>query len=131
MGEGGEGAFMPEGGGMIGYMISDGCEKVLRVLTDTDARPLWLPSVREGTPDTYNGYPVVVNGHMVDPATGTVPMLFGNFAYYAIRTVRAFELFRFMDSRTMQKNTVECLAFARRDARYMGPKEAVRKLTMA
>ena len=58
MGEGGEGAFMPEGGGMIGYMISDDAEKVLRVLVDTDARPLWLPSVREGTPDRYNGYPV-------------------------------------------------------------------------
>lgn len=131
MGEGGEGAFMPEGGGMIGYMISDDAEKVLRVLVDTDARPLWLPSVREGTPDRYNGYPVIVNGHMDDVATGDVPMLFGNFSYYGIRTVRAFELFRFFDSRTAQKNTVECLAFARRDARFMGPKAAIRKLTMA
>jgi HK97 family phage major capsid protein len=131
MGEGGEGAFMPEGGGMIGYMISDDAEKVLRVLVDTDARPLWLPSVREGTPDRYNGYPVIVNGSMADVATGNVPMLFGNFSYYGIRTVRAFELFRFMDSRTMQKNTVECLAFARRDARFMGPTAAIRKLTMA
>ena len=131
MGEGGEGAFMPEGGGMIGYMISDDCEKVLRGLVDGDMRPLWLPSVREGTPDRYNGYPVVVNGHMQAVATGNVPMLFGNFSYYAIRTVRAFELFRFFDSRTAQKNTVEFLAFMRRDGRYCGPKEAIRKLTMA
>ena len=129
-GEGGEGAFMPEGGGMIGYMISDDAEKVLRVLLDGDNRPLWLPSIRDGVPATYNGYPIVVNGSMAAVATGTIPMLFGNFAYYGIRTVRAFELFRFMDSRTMQKNTVECLAFARRDARYMGPKAAIRKLTM-
>ena len=49
----------------------------------------------------------------------------------AIRTVRAFELFRFFDSRTAQKNTVEFLAFMRRDGRYCGPKEAIRKLTMA
>ena len=131
MGEGGEGAFMPEGGGMIGYMISDDCEKVLRVLLDGDNRPLWLPSVREGVPDRFNAYPVVVNGHMAAVATGAVPMLFGNMSYYAIRTVRAFELFRFFDSRTAQKNTVEFLAFARRDARYCGPKAAVRKLTMA
>ena len=129
-GEGGEGAFMPEGGGMIGYMISDDAEKVLRVLLDGDNRPLWLPSIRDGVPAIYNGYPIVVNGSMAAVATGTIPMLFGNFAYYGIRTVRAFELFRFMDSRTMQKNTVECLAFARRDARYMGPKAAIRKLTM-
>ena len=129
-GEGGEGAFMPEGGGMIGYMISDDAEKVLRVLLDGDNRPLWLPSIRDGVPATYNGYPIVVNGSMAAVATGAIPMLFGNFAYYGIRTVRAFELFRFMDSRTMQKNTVECIAFARRDARYMGPKAAIRKLTM-
>ena len=129
-GEGGEGAFMPEGGGMIGYMISDDCEKVLRVLLDGDNRPLWLPSIRDGVPATYNGYPIVVNGNMAAVATGTIPMLFGNFSYYGIRTVRAFELFRFMDSRTMQKNTVECLAFARRDARYLGPTAAIRKLTM-
>ena len=131
MGEGGEGAFMPEGGGMIGYMISDACEKLLRVLVDGDSRPLWLPSVREGVPDRFNSYPIVVNGHMDAPTTGKVPMLFGNFSYYGIRTVRAFELFRFFDSRTAQKNTVECLAFARRDARFMGPAEAIRKLTMA
>ena len=130
MGEGGEGAFMPEGGGMIGYMISDDAEKVLRVLLDGDNRPLWLPSIREGVPATYNGYPIVINGHMAEVATGNVPMLFGNFSYYAIRTVHAFELFRFFDSRTAQKNTVECLAFARRDARFMGPKETIRKLTM-
>ena len=68
---------------------------------------------------------------MADVTSGNVPMLFGNFSYYGIRTVRAFELFRFMDSRTMQKNTVECLAFARRDARFMGPTAAIRKLTMA
>ena len=129
-GEGGEGAFMPEGGGMIGYMISDDAEKVLRVLLDGDNRPLWLPSIRDGVPAIYNGYPIVINGAMAAVATGTIPMLFGNFSYYGIRTVRAFELFRFMDSRTMQKNTVECLAFARRDARYMGPKAAIRKLTM-
>ena len=129
-GEGGEGAFRPEGGGMIGYMISDDAEKVLRVLLDGDNRPLWLPSIRDGVPAIYNGYPIVVNGNMAAVATGTIPMLFGNFSYYGIRTVRAFELFRFMDSRTMQKNTVECLAFARRDARYMGPKAAIRKLTM-
>ena len=90
---------------MIGYMISDDAEKVLRVLVDTDARPLWLPSVREGTPDRYNGYPVVVNGSMADVTSGNIPMLFGNFSYYGIRTVRAFELFRFMDSAARCRRT--------------------------
>lgn len=130
-GEGGEGGFMPEGGGIVGYMVSDQMERLMRVMVDGDSRPLWLPSIRMGTPATFNGYPVIVNGDMAAPTTGQIPMLFGNFSYYAIRTVRAVEMFRFFDSRTAQKNTVEFLAFARRDARYCGPKDTVRKLTMA
>ncbi len=135
-GETGEGGFGVEGDGRLGYMLSDDAEKAARVLVDADGRPLWVPSTREGAPSMLNGYPYVVNGHMDSVAAGNVPILFGNFAYYGIRTVRSIEIFRFMDSRTMQKNTVECLAFSRRDARPMGALvsdacEAYAKLTMA
>ena len=135
-GEMGEGGFTPEMGGRIGYMISDDAEKAVRVLLDSDGRPLWVPSTREGAPALLNGHPYVVNGHMDSVATGNVPALFGNFSYYGIRTVAAVEIFRFMDSRTMQRNTVECLAFSRRDARPMGALvsgacEAYASLTMA
>ena len=135
-GETGEGGFGVEGGGRLGYMLSDDAEKAARVLVDADGRPLWVPSTREGAPSMLNGYPYVVNGHMDSVAAGNVPILFGNFAYYGIRTVRSVEIFRFMDSRTMQKNTVECLAFSRRDARPMGAIvssacEAYASLTMA
>ena len=93
MGEEGEGGFNAEMGGMIGYMISDGAEKQLRVLLDSDNRPLWVPSTREGAPNALNGYPYVVNGHMAAPASATTPVLFGNFSYYGIRTVAAVEVF--------------------------------------
>ena len=134
-GEGGEGGFNSEMGGMTGYMVSDDAERELRQLADGDDRPLWVPSTREGLPNALNGYPYVVNGHMDAVATGNVPVLFGNFSYYGIRTVGAVEIFRFMDSRTMQKNTIEILAFSRRDARPMGAItstkcEAYAKLTM-
>ena len=134
-GEMGEGGFNSEMGGMTGYMISDQAEKVLRVLADTDGRPLWIPSTREGLPSTLNGFPYVVNGHMDAVTTGLIPVVFGNFSYYGIRTVANVEIFRFMDSRTMQKNTIEILAFSRRDGRPMGAItsnkcEAYAKLTM-
>ena len=90
------------------------------MLLDGDNRPLWLPSIREGLPATLHGYPLVVNGHMDAVAAGKIPVLFGNFSYYGIRTVSNVELFRFQDSRTMQKNSVEILAFSRRDGRPMG-----------
>ena len=132
----GEGGFNAEMGGVLGYMISDGAEEKARIMTDGDNRPLWVPSTREGVPNILNGYPYVVNGHMAGVATGTIPMLFGNFSYYGIRTVAMVEIFRFMDSRTMQNNTVEILAFSRRDGRPMGAIvandcEAIAKLTMA
>ena len=135
-GEMGYGGVMGEMGGMIGYMVSDDCERALRALVDGDGRPLWVASVREGTPDRYNGWPVIVNDDLDELATGKVPMLFGNFSYYGIRTVQAMEMFRFQDSRTMQKNAVECLAFMRMDGRPMGAIvsnlcEAYQKLTMA
>lgn len=142
MEEMGEGGFGSEMGGLTGYMISDSMEKLIRVLVDGDNRPLWVPTTREGTPNMLNGYPYVVNGDMADVATGAIPCLFGNFSYYGIRTVSSIEIFRFLDSRTMQKNAVECLAFSRRDARTMGARradanqanavkcEAIAKLTM-
>jgi len=139
MGENGEGGFNPEMGGVVGYMISDSMENALRRTKDTDGRPLWVPSIREGLPDRYNGWPYVVNGHMAEFAAGTIPMLFGNFSYYGIRTVRQVEIFRFLDSRTMVNNAVECVALSRRDGRAMGaltgnnntpPCEAIAKLTV-
>ena len=101
-------------------MASDTAEKVLRTLLDGDNRPLWVPSTREGLPNTLNNFPLVINGHMAAVAAGAIPMLFGNFSYYGIRTVSSIEIFRFWDSRTAQKNTVEILAFSRRDGRPMG-----------
>ena len=44
----GEGGLMAEMGGRIGYMLSRDMEKLLRKLKDSDNRPLWLPSIREG-----------------------------------------------------------------------------------
>ena len=117
-------------------MISDDAEKIVRTMSDMDNRPLWVPSTREGMPNMLNGYPYAVNGHMASVATGNIPVLFGNFSYFGIRTVNQIEIFSFMDSRTMQNNRIEVLAFSRRDSRNMSALvssaiEPIVKLTMA
>lgn len=109
-----------EMGGFTGYMISDEMERLLRNLLDGDNRPLWVPSVRDGVPSTYNGEPVIVNGHMAAPAQASIPMLYGNFSYYGIRNVTMVEIFRFMDSATMASNSVQCIAFYRGDSKPLG-----------
>ena len=138
----GEGGFTAEMGGRTGYMISDDMEMHLFLLSDGDSRPLWVPSTREGVPDMLNKWPYEVNDDLddVEPSTAgvgneKVPMLFGNFSYYGIRTIAEIELFRFMDSKTMEKNTMEVLALSRRDGRALGPivndrVDAIARLTM-
>ena len=118
-GETGEGGLMAEGGGRIGFLISDEVEKVLCTTTDSDGRPLWLPawtSSIAGTPKgaTILGYPYEVGSNLPALAANSRSWMFGNFSYFGIRTVAAIEIFRFQDSRTMQNNTIEILGFSRR-----------------
>ena len=121
--EGGEGALSAEMGGRVGFLIADSYEKAFRSLVDSDGRPLWQPMNlgmgSSGMSGTILGYPYEVSGAL----TGTLAdneitgCLFGNFSYYAIRTVSSVEIFRFMDSGTMNKNAIAIQGFARRFGR--------------
>ena len=124
-GEEGEGGISAEMGGRIGFLMSDEMELLIRKLKDTAGRPLWWPQAASSglsgpLPSTFMNYPYEVSGAMDAIASTKVPMLFGNFSYFGIRTVAAVEIFRFQDSRTMQDNSIEILGFSRRDARSMG-----------
>ena len=122
--ENGEGGLMAEMGGRTGFLLSDEVEKVLCTTTDSDGRPLWLPSwtssigpmVKQAT---ILGYPYEVGSNLPALAAAKRSWMFGNFSYFGIRTVAAIEIFRFQDSRTMQKNTIEILGFSRRYSRPM------------
>ena len=139
-GEEGEGGISAEMGGRIGFLMSDEMELLIRKLKDTAGRPLWWPQAASSglsgpLPSTFMNYPYEVSGAMDAIASTKVPMLFGNFSYFGIRTVAAVEIFRFQDSRTMQDNAIEILGFSRRDARAMGAIvagkcEAIVKLTI-
>ena len=117
MGEGGYGAFR---GGMTGYMMSDSMERLLRVMVDGENRPLWVPAMTERQPDRIAGWPYVVNGDMAAVAASSKSLLFGNFSYYAIRTVQAIDVSMFWDSATAATNTYRYIGYARRDGRPIG-----------
>lgn len=119
-GEMGPGGLSTMDGGMTGFMISDGARRMLMSLTDTEGRPLWIPSTREGAPGTILGWPYVVNSNMANPGPNAVSILFGNFSYYLIRIITDMEIFRFMDSATMILNSIWCLGYVRADARPIG-----------
>ena len=120
----GEGGLRAERGGRVGFILSEAAEKAVRLLKDDNGRPLWQAaneSISSLGGGMLLGYPYVksyiLDGNLA--ANSEKDVWFGNFSYFGIRTVNSLEMFRFMDSRTMEDNEVEIIAFSRRFARHM------------
>lgn len=65
--------------GGAAWMASTAVVQALSELKDTQGRPLYLPSLREGTPGTLIGFPMVEAEHMPGVSSGSYPMAFGNW----------------------------------------------------
>jgi HK97 family phage major capsid protein len=61
------------------FMANTAVIEALGGLKDMDNRPLFYPSLREGTPGTLLGFPLVEAEHMPGVASGTFPIAFGNW----------------------------------------------------
>lgn len=72
------------------YMFADSTLLAIKKLAlgSGDARPLWQPSMREGEPDTIEGYRYFINNDMAAIAAGAKPVIFGDFQKYIIRIVQ-------------------------------------------
>ena len=97
------------------WMFHDQTLKVLKKLKDSTGRPLWRPGVTGGDPNDILGYGYTINQHMPQMAAGAKSILFGDFKKYLIRDVMAVTLFRFADSKYMEKGQVGFLAWSRHD----------------
>lgn len=104
------------------FMFHDSTLKALKLLTDSQGRPLWQPGISssfgKGAPDTILGYPYTINQDMpVLPASGTANnfMLFGDFSKYIIRSVKNLSVLR-LDERFADYGQVGFIGFARYDA---------------
>lgn len=65
-------------------MMNSQTEKAIRKLKDTNGQYLWAPSLVAGIPNTFDGYPIIINEKMASIGTGNKFMLFGDFMYYQI-----------------------------------------------
>jgi HK97 family phage major capsid protein len=61
------------------WMASTAVIQALSELKDNQNRPLYIPSLREGTPGTLLGFPMVEAEHMPAVASNSFPMAFGNW----------------------------------------------------
>jgi len=71
------------------YMFNDSTLAYIKKLSigSADDRPLWVPSMREGAPDTIEGKPYVINQDMADIGTTNKSVAFGDWSKYIIRRV--------------------------------------------
>lgn len=113
-------------------MFSSAVEKQLVALAigTSDDRPLWVPSMRDGTPATIEGYKYVVNEDVPDAGTSAnVCMLFGDFSKYVIRKVRDFTIRR-TDDRHIEEFVAGFYGFARMDGKILNS-TAIKSIAVA
>ncbi len=94
-------------------MFHDSTLKALKKLKDANNRPLWVPGLAVGEPDTIDSQPYVINQHMPVMAANAKSILFGDFNRYIIRDVMQVLLFRMEDSAYTKKGQVGFLSFFR------------------
>jgi HK97 family phage major capsid protein len=61
------------------FMANTAVIEALGNLKDLQNRPLFYPSLREGTPGTLLGFPLIEAEHMPAVASNTFPIVFGNW----------------------------------------------------
>ncbi len=81
------------------YMMNDMSVAIVAKLKDTTGRPIWVPSLVAGAPDTLCGHPVAINDDMAVMAANAKSIAFGDFSKYTIRDVQGTtRIQRFDDS---------------------------------
>jgi HK97 family phage major capsid protein len=100
-------------GGNLKWMTSQAGVGLWRKLKDTNGNPLWQPSLIVGAPDTFLGYPTVLNNDMPAPAANAKSVIFGDIrAGYVIRDVTGVRALR-LDERYAEFLQVAFLGFQR------------------
>lgn len=100
-----------------GWMFHDTMFAEVKKITDASTgRPIWLPNMIGGAPDTILGYPYTINQSMaVAAGSGAAKsILFGQLNKYIVRDVRDVTLLR-LDERFAEYHQVAFLAFSRHD----------------
>lgn len=102
------------------FMMNDATLAAIKKLSigSGDDRPLWVPSMRDGAPDTIEGFRYVINPDMANLGTATKPIAFGDWSKYIIRTVGTQTLLR-LNERYADSLTTGFLLYGRFDGKLL------------
>jgi HK97 family phage major capsid protein len=107
------------------WMLHDSTLKAVAKFTDSIGRPLWLPGLDVGAPDTILGYPYVVNQDMPVMVTGARSILFGDFKNYLIRDALGLQIM-VLRERYADQLQVAWSAFTRADGRFVSAAQPIK-----
>jgi HK97 family phage major capsid protein len=107
------------------YMMADKTLQAIKKVKDKYGRPLWVQSVRDGEPDTINGYSYRINNDMdalqtqaSSPTLTNTTMLFGATKKFTVRRVRNMSVLR-LSERFADYGQVAFLGFMRVDSQLL------------
>lgn len=96
--------------GATGYMVSSDAEKNIITMEDNDRRPIYVPSLVMGLPDTWNGWPITVNDNLPAFGANATPVVFGAFRYMGFRVIAEAEFWAIFDGSNLLADTQRYLA---------------------
>lgn len=100
------------------FMFADSTLRFLKTLIDKFGRPLWVPGVKEGEPDTLCGYGYVINQSFPTIAASAVTVAFGQWDKFIARKVRDLQVLR-LDERFADYGEVAYIGFSRIDSNLL------------
>jgi HK97 family phage major capsid protein len=100
------------------FMANDATIKSIKKLKDKYGRPLWLPGLASGSPDTILEYPYFTNNDMATIALNAKTVLFGRLDKYLVRQVKDLSVLRLVE-RFADFGQVAFIGFARYDGNLL------------
>jgi HK97 family phage major capsid protein len=103
------------------YAMHDSVLETLRLLKDSEGRPLWQVSMRDGTPDRLHNREYAYNQAMADTIEANAQtMLFGRLSDYKLRRVGQMRILR-ANERFAEKLQIGFLGYIRVDGKLLRP----------
>lgn len=100
------------------FMLHDQTLAHLKTRLDKFGRPIWVPAVKDGEPDTLCGYSYVINQCFSQIAASAKTVAFGQWNKFIARKVRDLSIVR-LDERFADFGEVGYVGFSRIDSRLV------------
>ena len=100
------------------FMLHDQSVRFLKTLLDKFGRPLWVPGMKDGEPDTVCGYPYVINQSFPTIAPSATTVAFGAWQKFIVRKVKDLQVMR-LDERFADYGEVAYVGFSRIDSQLV------------